>query len=65
MKEVPNIISIKDLLYIEDMLNWNFIMNKKIYEYLECVEDEKTIELLTKIKKMHFKHYKDLLEVLE
>lgn len=65
MKEVPNIISIKDLLYIEDMLNWNFIMNKKVYSYLECVEDEKIIELLTKIKKMHFKHYKDLLEVLE
>ena len=54
MKEVPNIISIKDLLYIEDMLNWNFVMNKKVYAYLECVEDEKVIELLTKIKKMHF-----------
>ena len=31
MKETPNIISVKDLLYIEDMMNWNFIMNKKIY----------------------------------
>lgn len=65
MKEVPNIISIKDLLYIEDMLNWNFIMNKKIYSYLECIEDEKIIDLLIKAKKMHFKHYKELLEVLE
>lgn len=65
MKEVPNVISIKDLLYIEDMLNWNFIMNKKVFAYLECVADEKVIDLLTKIKKMHFKHYKDLLEVLE
>ena len=27
MKETPNIISVKDLLYIEDMMNWNFIMN--------------------------------------
>ena len=34
MKEIPNIISIKDLLYIEDMLNWNLIMNKKLYSYL-------------------------------
>ena len=24
MKSVPNIISTKDLSYIEDMLNWNF-----------------------------------------
>ena len=33
MKEIPNIISIKDLLYIEDMLNWNLIMNKKLNSY--------------------------------
>ena len=39
MKEIPNIISIKDLLYIEDMLNWNLIMNKKLYSYLECICD--------------------------
>ena len=39
MKETPNIISVKDLLYIEDMMNWNFIMNKKIYSFLECASD--------------------------
>lgn len=65
MKEIPNIISIKDLLYIEDMLNWNLIMNKKIYSYLECVEDIEACELLTKVKKMHAKHYKELLSLIE
>ena len=65
MKVVSNVISINYLLYLDYMLNWNFIINKKVYAYLECVEDEKVIDLLTKIKKMHFKHYKDLLEVLE
>lgn len=64
MKEIPNIISIKDLLYIEDMLNWNLIMNKKIYSYLECVCDSETEELLTKAKKMHAKHYKELLDLI-
>ena len=58
MKEIPNIISIKDLLYIEDMLNWNLIMNKKLYSYLECICDSETEEILTKAKKMHAKHYK-------
>ena len=33
MKNVPNIISTKDLSYLEDMLNWNFILIKKINNY--------------------------------
>lgn len=65
MKETPNIISVKDLLYIEDMMNWNFIMNKKIYSFLECVSDSEVKEILTKVKKMHAKHYKELLSILE
>ena len=48
MKETPNIISVKDLLYIEDMLNWNFIMNKKIYSFLECIDDEEVKNILIK-----------------
>ena len=65
MKETPNVISVKDLLYIEDMLNWNFIMNKKIYSYLECIEDEEIKKLLIKTKKMYSKHYQDLLNILQ
>lgn len=65
MKETPNVISVKDLLYMEDMLNWNFIMNKKIYSYLECIEDEEIKKLLIKTKKMHSKHYQDLLNILQ
>mgnify|MGYP004562148835 FL=1 len=65
MKETPNVISVKDLLYIEDMLNWNFIMNKKIYSCLECIEDEEIKKLLIKTKKMHSKHYQDLLNILQ
>lgn len=65
MKETPNVISVKDLLYIEDMLNWNFIMNKKIYSYLECIEDEEIKKLLIKTKKIHSKHYQDLLNILQ
>ena len=47
------------------MLNWNFIMNKKIYSYLECIEDEEIKKLLIKTKKMHSKHYQDLLNILQ
>lgn len=59
-----NQISIKDLLYIEDMMNWNYLMNKKICDYAECIEDDEVKELLLKAKKMHKKHYKELLNIL-
>ena len=65
MKETPHMISPKDLLYIEDMMNWNLIMNKKIKEYLECVDSAEVKELLNTAKKMHKKHFKELLTILE
>lgn len=65
MNEIPNMITPKDLLYIEDMMNWNLIMNKKIKEYLGCVDSEEVVELLNKCKKMHKKHFKELLTILE
>ena len=30
MNEAPNVISTKDLLYIEDMMNWNYIFIKNL-----------------------------------
>lgn len=65
MKEVPNVISNKDLLYIKDMLNWNLIMNKKIYSHLDCIEDPAIIKLFTKTMKMHSDHYNKLLDILD
>ena len=40
MKTVPNIISTKDLSYIEDMLNWKFILIKKMNNYMNDIQDE-------------------------
>ena len=65
MKEAPNIISNKDLLYIKDMLNWNLIMNKKLYSYLDCIDDESITKLFKKTMKLHSNHYEELLNILE
>lgn len=65
MNETPNMITSKDLLYLEDMMNWNLIMYKKLNVFLELVEDSEVLEILTKTKKMHLKHYKELLNTLE
>ena len=64
MKEVPNIISTKDLSYIKDMLSWNLVMAKKSKEYLELVGDKDVKELLKKVNEVHKSHYEMLLEII-
>jgi hypothetical protein len=65
MNEVPNIISTKDLAYIEDMIKWNLIMSKKVGMYKEAITDEDLKTLFDDIAKMHSNHYKDLMGILE
>lgn len=64
MKEVPNIISTKDLSYIKDMLSWNLVMAKKSKEYLKLVGDKDVKELLKKVNEVHKSHYEMLLEII-
>ena len=52
MKQVPNMISTKDLSYLEDMFNWYFTVCKKCFNYLELIEDKE-------IKKQIEKNYKE------
>ena len=65
MKSVPNIISTKDLSYLEDMLNWNFILIKKINNYFNDVKDEDVIKFFNKAYKELIKNYNDILNILE
>lgn len=65
MKNVPNIISTKDLSYLEDMLNWNFVLIKKINHYLDEVKDEDVIKMFDKVNNELLKNYNDILNTLE
>ena len=65
MKSVPNIISTKDLSYLEDMLNWNFILIKKINNYFNNIKDEDVIKSFDKAYKDLMKNYNDILSTLE
>ncbi len=64
MKEVPNIISTKDLSYIKDMLSWNLVMAKKSKEYLKLVSDKDVKEIIKRVNEVHKSHYEMLLEII-
>lgn len=53
MKEVPNMMSTKDLSYLEDMFNWHFIICKKAYGYSSLVSDEMIINFFNNVYKKH------------
>ena len=65
MKSVPNIISTKDLSYLEDMLNWNFILIKKINNYIDMVKDDDVRKVLSKANKELYNDYNLLLDFLQ
>jgi len=64
MKKIPNMISTKDLSYIEDMFNWHFVLCKKAYYYSDLVCDETIAEHLTDVAKKHEKICQKLINLL-
>lgn len=65
MDQVPTMISSKDLDYIKDMLNWNFIIIKKANHYLEHIQDEEVAALIGKVVEMHRKQFNTILGFLQ
>lgn len=65
MEQVPAIISTKDLSYLSDMFEWNFIAAKKTLHYSNEVTNEEVKKELDKIYKTHEKHLKKILELLK
>ncbi len=55
MEQIPNIISTKDLSYLEDMFNWHFNICKKAYTYSEIVTDETISKFFVDVSKKHKK----------
>ncbi|WLR41346.1 hypothetical protein LC087_10495 [Bacillus carboniphilus] len=65
MNQPPNVLSTKDLLYLEDMLSWNLIAMKKAHSFAtQCTNPEVQNEL-NKVGEMHNKHYQQILQKLQ
>lgn len=65
MKNVPNIISTKDLSYISDMLNWIHTISKKLNHYSNLVEDNEVLKELEKSNQLLTSIYDSLLNVIK
>lgn len=65
MKNVPEMITEKDLLYLEDMFNWNIIIRNKINYYLNLVDNKEVINMLNNLLEMHHNNLEDIISYME
>ncbi|MDD3341146.1 MAG: spore coat protein [Bacilli bacterium] len=64
MNTVPDIISTKDLAYLEDMFNWNFNASKKANHFAAEVTDPDLKQCMEEAAVMHANHAKQILNIL-
>ena len=65
MKKVPEIISTKDLSYLEDQFNWHFTLCKKAETYSHLVTDETISKYFNEVSKKHQKVCETILNILK
>lgn len=64
MNPPPQVISVKDSLYLEDMLNWNLIAMKKAHFMARHCQDQTLKHELDQVGQMHHQHYTQILQHL-
>ena len=64
MSEPPQIITTKDMAYLQDALSWELDVIKKFNHFAQETQDAKTKNLIQKSAQMHQKHYNMLLKHL-
>ncbi|XMB85081.1 spore coat protein [Mycoplasmatota bacterium WC44] len=65
INQPPNVLSVKDNIYIRDMLTSNLMGIKTVNEFRNMTTDPEIKNLLDSVQNMHKKHYDILLNSLE
>ncbi|AOH56995.1 hypothetical protein ACQKGI_15350 [Peribacillus muralis] len=65
MKQPPEMVSVKDSLYLADMLAWNLNAIKKAHFFATQCKDPQIIDALNRCGLMHQRHYDTILNHLD
>lgn len=65
MQQPPEIVTTKDLSYIEDALSWELLAAKKFAMYAQVAQEQGIRDLCDRLSKMHQTHYQKLLRHLD
>lgn len=64
MMTPPEVVTVKDSLYLTDMLSWNLLAMKKAHFFAQHCQDPEIKTALDKAGMMHQKHYNLILKHL-
>lgn len=64
-KQVPNILTGKDLDYLKDIFGWNYNLYKIEEDALQFVEDKEISKLISKCNELFYKNMNTILNILE
>jgi len=65
MNEPPQVITNKDLLYLQDALSWELLASKKAYHFATECQDPQIRQQLEHLAGVHQQHYQTLLKHLQ
>ncbi|MCE4050258.1 MULTISPECIES: hypothetical protein [Bacillaceae] len=61
MMEPPEMVTVKDSLYLADMLSWNLLAMKKAHFFAQNIQDQNIKLQAEKCGQMHQQHYEKIL----
>lgn len=61
MMQPPVMVTVKDSLYLTDMLSWNLLAIKKAHFFAQNIQDANIKRQAEKCAQMHQKHYEKIL----
>ncbi|KAB7666514.1 hypothetical protein [Bacillus sp. B1-b2] len=64
MLKPPVMVTVKDSLYLTDMLSWNLLAMKKAHFFAQNTQDAMIKAQLEKCGQMHQRHYEQILKHL-
>ncbi len=65
MKQPPDVVSSKDMYYIQDMLDWNLTSAKITRDFAGKVKDQEISRELGALYEMHKRHYDQFIAFLQ
>jgi len=65
MQQPPEIVTTKDLSYIQDALSWELLAAKKFGMYAQMAQEKAVKDICERLSRMHQNHYQRLLSHLD
>ena len=65
MELIPKMISTKDLLYLSDLFEINYLAFKEVSSYIKMIQDKEIKDTLERMKNLHKDHLHYIISILK